>query len=77
LESRDVDFTAVTEAQIFGVEALERERRFRALIKEKHEWGQRYHLGYELAWDDRAMTIISKELARLRAELRDEFGHHT
>jgi len=69
--------TDMVEAQIFGVEALERERRFRALLREKHEWGHRYHLGYELMWDDRAMAIITKELARLRAELRDEFGYHT
>ena len=45
-------------------------------MKEKQEWAKRYGLGYELAWDDRAMSLIVKELNRVRRELIDEFGYH-
>lgn len=61
---------------VISVEMFERERRFRAMMKEKQEWAKRYGLGYELAWDDRAMSLIVKELNRVRRELIDEFGYH-
>ena len=61
---------------VISVEMFERERRFRALVREKREWAARYGLGYECNWDTRAMNMIVKELNRLRRELIDEFGYH-
>ena len=60
-------------AEIIHRATLERQRRSAALIKERHEWGERYGHGYAEGWDDRAMRIIRGEQKRIAKALWDEF----
>lgn len=63
-------------AEVFPRDALDRAKALSDCLKERTEWGRRYHLGYARGWDIRAMNMIREEVRRINIRLHEEFNYN-
>jgi hypothetical protein len=64
------------DAEIVPRDAFERAKALSDCLRERTEWGRRYHIGYARGWDIRAMNMIRAEVRRINVRLHEEFGYN-